>query len=325
MPKVTVIIPNYNHAKYLDKRIQSVLEQTYQDFEIIYLDDASTDNSNEVFSKFAHHPQIRAIYNETNSGSPFKQWNKGIKNASGEYVWIAESDDYADKNFLATLVDKLDNNPSAGLAYCESLIIDADDNIISTFKEALTYYNPKRWENDFTNVGRDECEKYLIFENTIPNASAILMRRSIYEQAGYADETMRLCGDWMSWAKMLLISNVSFVAEPLNYFRKHNANVRHKTTLNGTAFKEYYQILYYILHNIDNLSHIDGKIYELLLDKWFSVLFAKDGKISWSRNYEIYRIATQVDPKINFHIMQNILMRVQRKLIKYFQFSYIVN
>jgi glycosyltransferase involved in cell wall biosynthesis len=318
MPKVTVIIPNYNHAKYLDKRIQSILEQTYQDFEIIYLDDASTDNSNEVFSKFAHHPQIRAIYNEKNSGSPFKQWNKGIRNSTGKYVWIAESDDYADKNFLATLVDRLDKNPSVGLAYCESLIIDADDKIISPFKETLTYCNPKRWENDFINVGKDECEKYLIFENTIPNASAILIRRSIYEQAGYADETMRLCGDWMTWAKILLISDISFVTEPLNYFRRHYATVRKKTTLNGTAFQESYRILSYILSNIDNPRQVDEKVYELLVDKWFNIFFAKDGQIPWSRNYQIYRIATEVDPKINLRIAQNILMRSQRKLQKIF-------
>ena len=89
MPKVSVIIPNYNHAQFLEQRIQSVLDQTYQDFEIIYLDDASTDNSNEVFAKFANNSRIRAIYNQTNSGSPFKQWNKGIRLAQGEYVWIA--------------------------------------------------------------------------------------------------------------------------------------------------------------------------------------------------------------------------------------------
>ena len=91
MPKVSVIIPNYNHAQFLEQRVESVLNQTFQDFEIIFLDDASTDNSKEVFSKYSNHPKIsHVIFNETNSGSPFKQWNKGFGLSTGEYIWIAE-------------------------------------------------------------------------------------------------------------------------------------------------------------------------------------------------------------------------------------------
>jgi len=89
MPKVSVIIPNYNHARFLEQRIQSILNQTYQDFEILYLDDASTDDSNEVFAQFKDDRRIRSILNQTNSGSPFKQWNRGIKAATGDYIWIA--------------------------------------------------------------------------------------------------------------------------------------------------------------------------------------------------------------------------------------------
>src|SRR5438128_6391640 len=100
MPRVTVIIPNFNHAPYLERRISSVLNQTYQDFEIIYIDDASTDESALVFAKFSSDRRIKAIINETNGGIPFKQWNKGVRLAQGEYIWIAESDDYADRNFL---------------------------------------------------------------------------------------------------------------------------------------------------------------------------------------------------------------------------------
>ena len=101
MPKVSVIIPNYNHALFLEQRLESVLNQTYQDFEVIFLDDASTDSSRAVFTKYANHPKIsHIIFNETNSGYPFKQWNKGVNLAMGEYIWIAESDDYAELNFL---------------------------------------------------------------------------------------------------------------------------------------------------------------------------------------------------------------------------------
>lgn len=316
MPKVSVIIPNYNHAKYLEKRIQSILHQTYQDFEIIYLDDASSDDSNQVFSQFADNPKITAIFNEKNSGSPFKQWNKGVKNSSGEYIWIAESDDYADKTFLATLVDKLDKYPNVGLAYCESWMVDGDDNILKSFKETLTYCDSKRWEEDFINNGKAERDNFLLYENTIPNASGILIRRSIYEQAGYANETMRLSSDWMLWAKILLISDIAFVAEPLNYFRTHLATVRHKTTLNGLAFEEGYKILAHFRDNLSLKSEINEEIYDVMIEKWMGIFFAKESEIPWSRNYKIYQLANQLDSKTNYRLMQNILMRIKRRIHK---------
>ncbi len=81
MPKVSVVIPNYNHAPFLDQRIQSVLAQTYQDFDIIFLDDASTDESQRVFSCYEQDPRIAAHFNPVTSGTPFRQWNKGMRNS----------------------------------------------------------------------------------------------------------------------------------------------------------------------------------------------------------------------------------------------------
>jgi glycosyltransferase involved in cell wall biosynthesis len=89
--KVSVVVPNYNHARFLRKRVDSILGQTFQDFELILLDDCSTDDSRSVLSKYADDPRVRIEFNEVNSGSTFKQWNKGVWLAHGEYVWIAES------------------------------------------------------------------------------------------------------------------------------------------------------------------------------------------------------------------------------------------
>src|SRR3989442_15683408 len=97
----SVIVPNYNHASFLRLRIESVLVQTYQDYEVILLDDCSTDNSREILASYRNNPKVRIEYNERNSGGVFKQWNKGVRMARGRYIWIAESDDYADACFLA--------------------------------------------------------------------------------------------------------------------------------------------------------------------------------------------------------------------------------
>src|ERR1700737_2534716 len=120
MPTVSVIIPNYNHSPYLRQRIESVLRQTFQDFEVILLDDSSTDNSRSILSEYVIDPRIRFEFNEVNSGSTFKQWNKGVRLARGNYVWIAESDDYADERLLERLVELLDAEPEVTFAYCRS-------------------------------------------------------------------------------------------------------------------------------------------------------------------------------------------------------------
>src|SRR5713226_5897350 len=120
MPKVSVIIPNYNHARFLRKRIESVLEQTYQDFELILLDDYSTDESRTILEQYSSDPRVRIEFNSANSGSPFKQWNKGVRLACGKYIWIAESDDYADERLLERLVAVLKADPQISFAYCRS-------------------------------------------------------------------------------------------------------------------------------------------------------------------------------------------------------------
>lgn len=125
MIKISVIIPNYNHSQYLKQRIDSVLNQTYRDFEVIILDDNSKDNSREIIQHYHGHPKIsHIIYNEVNSGSTFKQWEKGIELANGEYIWIAESDDYCDSNFLKIMYQRFKDDDKLGIVFCHSIIID---------------------------------------------------------------------------------------------------------------------------------------------------------------------------------------------------------
>jgi len=314
MPKVSIIVPNYNHARFLEKRIQSILDQTYQDFELIYLDDASTDNSNEIFSKFANHPKIRAIYNETNSGSPFKQWNKGVKASTGEYIWLAESDDYADKRFLEAMVDRLERHPSVGLAYCRSWIIDESGTIIYSCRDWVTHSDRKRWDKDFINAGKDECRNHLFYENTILNASSVLIRRKVYEDVGFANETLRLCGDWELWVKILLNSDIAFVSETLNYFRHHFKTVRRQSDLNGLSVEEYYQIRSFILKNLDCSPALIEEVCKSTFEKWKGILRSRDNKISWDRNFRIYKLANSIDPELNHRFIREISLYLLRRI-----------
>ena len=118
MPKVSIVVPNYNHEGFLEKRLQSILDQSFQDWELIFVDDASTDKSLDIFRNIAGDPRIREpLVNKTRSGNILSQWQKGIGSARGEYIWIAESDDYADKKFLQATVGVLDSHKKAGIVY----------------------------------------------------------------------------------------------------------------------------------------------------------------------------------------------------------------
>ncbi len=189
-PTVSVIVPNYNHARFLPKRIESIFGQSFQNFELILLDDCSTDDSRSILCRYASDPRVRVEFNEVNSGSSFKQWNKGVSLARGEYVWIAESDDYADRQLLETLVTTLGADPTVMLAYCRSWRVTEDDQKNGFGDWYLDYLDPQRWTANFVTDGVEECQNYFVYSNPVPNASAVVFRRAGYQRVGGADEKM---------------------------------------------------------------------------------------------------------------------------------------
>ena len=310
MPKVSVIIPNYNHARFLEQRIRSVLDQTYQDFEIIYLDDASTDDSNQVASKFVPSQRIQTVYNKMNSGTPFKQWDRGLNLAQGEYIWIAESDDYASQYFLEKLVDILDQHQNVGFVYAQSLGVDENDQVIKDWNEWTDDLDCDRWSRNFINAGRDECQRYLIFKNTIPNASAVLMRRSVLLDTGKLNMEMRLAGDWMLWAKMLMISDIAFVAEPLNRFRTHT-NVVRNTTKPWLQLEERLQVVHYISQNVEIPDHFWEIVFDPSVGWWIRMMLR--GEVPLSRSQKIYRSLKGIDPNINYRLLKIFMNAMKRR------------
>src|SRR6185295_13093265 len=152
-PKVSVIVPSYNHALYLPERIDSIFAQTYNDLELLIFDDASTDHTHRILSRYYGKPGIQIIVSHRNSGSAFPQWSRGISLARGEFVWIAESDDSADPRFLETLVPLLDENPHLGLAYCQSRLINEESVDTGDSLNWTSDLDPDRWKADFVNNG----------------------------------------------------------------------------------------------------------------------------------------------------------------------------
>ena len=240
--KVSVIIPNYNHEKFLVKRIESVLNQTYRDFEVILLDDNSTDRSWEIMQTYANHEMVSSIIrNDENSGSPFSQWKRGIALANGELIWIAESDDYCEPNFLERLVDQF--NDKVVVAYCKSIWVDEND----VHNRPIPYDPNDRWDHTFTSDGLEEIRSIMGNNNKIPNASAVLFRKP----KGFPDTiiNMKFAGDWYFWIWMLEFGDVAYTPEKLNYFRKHSSSSRQIKSIPGelARFYENLKIISYAL------------------------------------------------------------------------------
>lgn len=250
MALVSIIIPNYNHASYLPKRITSILQQTFTDYEILLMDDASTDNSLTIINTYRNHPKFHILVNTENSGSPFKQWNKGISLAQGELIWIAESDDFTEPHFLEKLTMVLLDNPYVGLAYCQSHYVNEFDEITGTPFDAHKRLHRTLWQEDFVMNGREMLASYMLIKNVIPSASAVVFRKHLFQAIGGAAEDLAIGGDWMTWAKMLLISDLRYVAQPLNYFRVHQTTVRRRLS-RQQQIVECVKVQKFICQNID--------------------------------------------------------------------------
>lgn len=293
-PTVSVIVPNYNHARFLPKRIETVLCQTFQDFELILLDDCSTDDSRSILSQYARDPRVRIEFNGANSGSTFKQWNKGVRMARGKYVWIAESDDYADPQLLERLVARLDSEPNAVLAYCRSWRVSALGETEGFWDSSLSYLDPQRWHSDFSADGREECCRYLVYCNTVQSASSVLFRREIYWRVGGADECLALGGDWKMWVSMALLGGrICHVGEALNYCRFHEASVSEKALRSGLWAAETVQVVSWILEKIAPQESSRAHVCEELAHLWVPAVL--NSRIPWRRRGRILRDAVGVD------------------------------
>ena len=252
--EVSVVVPNYNHAPYLVQRLDSILQQSFQDFEIVILDDNSQDHSQQIIQQYAaRDSRVSVAFNTQNSGSPFHQWNKGVEIANGEFIWIAESDDFAHPQFLNTLLKPLRENAKLGVAYCQSQVINEYNKIIKPSMEWWTNdLDKERWKTAYTNNGKDECREYLSLKCTIPNASAVVFRKSVFVEAGGANALLRKAGDWLIWVKMLLKSDIYYSPLMYNYFREHTDSTRNTPHIHQIMSKieEDYQVVKFIIEQV---------------------------------------------------------------------------
>ncbi len=248
-PLVSVVITNYNYARFLGERFQSILAQTCRDMEIIFADDCSTDDS-VAMAEAALAPSglpYRILRNERNSGNPFVQWNRGLREARGEFVWIAESDDFCEPTLLAELLRLARRNERIGIAYCQTQPVDVAGQRITEYNyiQYTDFLDRQKWLAEYVNHGRHEVEQYLCRLCTIINVSMVLFRRAHFLRAGYVDPRYLQAGDWISYIKILEHADIAYTPQVLNSHRIHPRKNTVNTVTNIIYFRDLLNIIRY--------------------------------------------------------------------------------
>lgn len=204
------------------------MEQTYQDFELIIIDDCSSDGSDLVITSLQQEFGFKYIKNPKNSGTPFSAWETVLPLAKGKFIWICESDDYADPHFLETAVDAMITERSASVFYCDSRIVDSTGKQIGHTDEYFHgIWKETRWDTSFSNDGVAELEKFQIRGQTVPNMSSALISTDAFRKA-YRPflKRLKLTGDWLFVGLLMQYGSVLFRRTTLSNFRKHEVTSR---------------------------------------------------------------------------------------------------
>jgi len=287
---VSVVVPNYNHSRYLKQRLESILQQTYQDFELIILDDCSTDDSASVIESFRVHPKVSSIqFNAKNSGSVFNQWKRGIDLARGKYLWIAESDDFAERHFLERMVEVMEaeGNQKIVLVHSNAKLVDENGNWDGrTLKdiddgEGNTKFNIPLLIRD----GKDELEKSLSFCSSIINASGVLIRLDALKKIDLDYTAYKYSGDWAVYVRLATMGPIAFVNQNLNNFRFHLENTSKKARNDAGIFNEHRSIILFYLSwlksNGRNSKSYETKVRFKILEVFNYLSFIKAAKFQW--------------------------------------------
>ncbi len=272
MSLVSIIVPNYNHAKYLNERMDSILNQTFQDFEVIILDDHSSDDSKTVIDSYKDHPKVtHIVYNDVNSGRTFLQWEKGILLANHDWIWIAESDDWCEPTFLSELYDNAQKNPNCVISYCQSIMFEN---------------NTVLWRSGTSQLrqmvdGPIFVQEHMLKGNGIFNASMCIFRKDTYFKVSKEFTHYKLSGDWIFWIEVALQGQVFISGKMLNYFRKHPQDVSSAAFVKGLIYDDYFKVL----AHLEKLGLINNQRKQLLQFK--QAQFLADKRVDTEHRHAI--------------------------------------
>jgi glycosyltransferase involved in cell wall biosynthesis len=273
-PKVSVIIPTYNRAKILPRTIESVLNQTFKDFELIIVDDGSTDNTKQTVGEFQKRDsRVKYIWQE-NFGAPAGPKNTGIKNAKGKYIAFLDDDDEWLPEKLERQI-KLFSNSSGNLGFVGCNILVVEEKTKKIIKKLKMPSYPK-----------EIFLKKLLEGNFIFTSSSILIKREVLNKVGLFDTNLKYADDWDLWLRISENFSFDFVPEYLLKYYIHQKGI----TINLKPFQEAEEHQY-ILEKYQKYYQKYPSIYSIHLRKLAS-RYCASGKMKEGRKYYLSSIKT---------------------------------
>ncbi len=203
-PLVTVYITNYNYGRYIQQAIESVLNQTLQNFELIIIDDGSTDNSKEIIESYAHHPKVQIIY-QKNKGLNITN-NVALKIASGDFIVRLDADDYFEPDALKWMSDALLNDEALGLVFPDYYMVDEDGNVLHEEK-------------------RHSFEEDVTLLDMPAHGACTMIRKSFLQMLGGYDEEFKCQDGYDLWVRFTAKFKVNNINRALFSYRRHGDNL----------------------------------------------------------------------------------------------------
>jgi len=219
MPKVSIIVPSYNHERYLTQAMESILSQTFRDFELIVIDDFSEDGSTKIISEYAEKDnRIRCLFHKSNQGIA-RTLNEGMSISGGEYIAYTSSDDIWEKERLEVGVEIMDRSPDVGLLYSESVVIDTDGRLTGQ-KFSSIYPSP---------IGEYSGNLFgALLRGNFICGSSILIRRESIEGLRFNEE-LKYLNDWLFYLEFSETNRFYYFSHPLVRYRVHERSTTFDT------------------------------------------------------------------------------------------------
>jgi len=210
-PSVSVVIATYNRANFLPETIDSVLNQRFQDFELIVVDDGSTDNSREVLRRYE--PRVRYIYQENHGPSAAR--NLGVRHAKGAWIAIQDSDDLCAPEHLAALHGYVQSHPECGMVFGNGGYLGGKEHN----RETIVPRDKSR------RLARDGVRLVDHFERSIVRLQASLISKRCYDALGGHDESLWLCMDLDLSFRLFMSYPVAYIDQVVFLYRRHPGNI----------------------------------------------------------------------------------------------------
>lgn len=244
-PLVSILIPTYNSSKYLGQCLESALAQTYKNIEIIVHDDASTDGTKQLLSKYQD-SRLRIIQTDKNHGM-IGGWNYIQSKAKGKYIKFLASDDLLAPTCVSELIDKALESPKSAIITCRRKFINEQGKVIKTLGFAKV--------NTTTNgLAHAKWILTTLRENLIGEPTAVMYPRNLVALEGGYDPLFSQFADFEYWIRLLQYGDITYVHKPLCSFRVHTGSNTSKAILDGRFITEIFKLIHKYYDNLKYLK-----------------------------------------------------------------------